>query len=164
MHPSTKSSSCSKSDTLSWYFLGNFFNNLCVRFLSTRNYYSFLYKICRKLSSIFLNYVNYLDKFYGYSVVVINKRDPREFKENKESKFFIINKRIYANNFKSDGLSSLFINKFNLAKSNFVHERKFNGLNQSLDDLAYQNSYFYNSLNKDYFLSVRSDSNDIDNF
>lgn len=144
--------------------LGNFFNNLCVRFLSTRNYYSFLYKICRKLSSIFLNYVNYLDKFYGYSVVVINKRDPREFKENKESKFFIINKRIYANNFKSDGLSSLFINKFNLAKSNFVNERKFNGLNQSLDDLAYQNSYFYNSLNKDYFLSVRSDTNDIDNF
>lgn len=130
--------------------LGNFFNNLSIRLMNSRNYHSLFFRFIRKSSSLFNNYVDYLNNYFGYSVVTINKRDPKGLAENSNVKFFIINKRIYANNFSSDGLKSLFINKFKYAKTTFVDERKFNGLNQTIDDLAYSNSYFYNDLNKNY--------------
>lgn len=140
-------------------FINDKLSKYCYKYLQTRNYYSFIYYVLFSLKSMCSNYLDYVDNRFGYDVATLTLRDPKQKIEDSNKKFFVIYKRIYANNFKSNGLNEIYDNKALNSSTSFINERKFVGLHMTLKDLDYQNSYFVKNIKKD--IDITNDINNL---
>lgn len=123
---------------------------IIYRYLQSRNYYSMFYYMLINLNSYLRTRLEYINNRFGYDIVELNVRDSRGVRQTEKKNFYIIYKRAYANNFKSDSLVSIYENKAYKDLSTFTLDMKYLSLKQTERELEYQNSSFYKIIKNNF--------------
>lgn len=122
-------------------FIINLTERSKYKYLQTRNYISFPFLLLSAANASANNYIQYIDNRFGYQVVKLRVRDPRSIENTKDKCMFIINRRSYSNNFKSDSLEFIFKDDALNAINNFENELKYKSLEMTSEEYKYQNSH-----------------------
>lgn len=103
-------------------------------------------------------YYNTYNKF-GYWKLNTSIESGRQDGDKKDSKYYLMSKKIYSNRFSTDAFSSFFNDKALRSQLGLNDLDEFDSIKATFDEMTSMNSYFFNDLNQLRFDNNKSNEN-----